>query len=117
MRSSPKSSVRAYSLPPIPKGRTTVKKTRTLLTIPIVGLLVLAGVFSNAPPALANCPPPPGMTSPAGPSVTAQQVENGSANLREFALAAKDRYLVLHGEASHRYDLPLNQQTRLSEEF
>ena len=77
-----------------------MKKTRTLLTIPIVGLLVLAGVFSNAPPALANCPPPPGMTPPAGPSVTAQQVENGSANLREFALAAKDRYLVLHGEAT-----------------
>ena len=74
-------------------------KARTLLTsmIPVVGLLVLA---SFAPPALADCPPPPGMTPPAGPSVTAQQVENGSASLREFALAAKDRYLTLHYEAT-----------------
>ena len=75
-------------------------KTRTLLTIPVVGLLVLAGAFSNAPPALADCPPPPGMTPPAGPSVTAQQVENGSASLMEFALAARDRYLALHGEVT-----------------
>ncbi|MYC14528.1 MAG: T9SS type A sorting domain-containing protein [Gemmatimonadetes bacterium] len=63
---------------------------RTLLTIPIVGLLVLAGVFSNAPPALADCPPPPGVTPPAEPSVTAQQVEDGSATLKEFALALKN---------------------------
>ena len=79
-------------------------KTRTFSTltsmIPVVGILVLAGAFSNAPPALADCPPPPGMTPPAGPSVTAQQVENGSASLREFALAAKDRYLALHGEVT-----------------
>ena len=65
-------------------------KTRTLLTIPIVGLLVLAGVFSNAPPALADCPPPPGVTPPADPSVTAQQVEDGSATLKDFALALKN---------------------------
>ena len=55
-------------------------KTRTLppYLIPIVGLLVLAGVFSNAPPAIADCPPPPGVISPVAPSVTAQQVEDGS---------------------------------------
>ncbi len=66
-------------------------KTRTLLTIPVVGLLVLAGVFSNAPPALADCPLPPGVTPPADPSVTAQQVEDGSATLRDFALAVRER--------------------------
>ena len=66
-------------------------KTRTLLTIPIVGLLVLAGVFSNAPPALADCPLPPGVTPPADPRVTAQQVEDGSATLMDFALAVRER--------------------------
>jgi hypothetical protein len=66
-------------------------KTRTLLTIPIVGLLVLAGVFSNAPPALADCPLPPGVTPPADPRVTAQQVEDGSATVEEFALAVRER--------------------------
>ena len=66
-------------------------KTRTLPTylIPIVGLLVLAGVFSNA---LADCPLPPGVTPPPDPRVTAQQVEDGSAALRDFALVARDRY-------------------------
>ena len=70
-----------------------MKKTRTLPThmIPIVGLLVLAGVFSNAPPALADCPLPPGVTPPAEPSVTAQQVEDGSATLMDFALAVRER--------------------------
>ena len=69
-----------------------MKKTRTLCTyrIPIVGLLVLAGVFSNAPSALADCPLPPGVTPPEDPRVTAQQVEDGSATLRDFALALKN---------------------------
>ena len=68
-------------------------KTRTLLTyrIPVVGLLVLAGVFSNAPSALADCVLPPGATPPAVPSVTAQQVEDGSATLEDFVRAARDR--------------------------
>ncbi len=71
-------------------------KTRTLPTylIPIVGLLVLAGVFSNAPPALADCPPPPGVTSPVPPSVTAQQVEDGSATLQDFALASREQFVI-----------------------
>ena len=64
-----------------------MKKTQTLLT----GLLVLAGVFSNAPPAIADCPLPPGVTPPADPSVTAQQVEDGSATLMDFALAVRER--------------------------
>ncbi len=68
-------------------------KTRTLPTylIPIVGLLVLTGVFSNAPPALADCSLPAGETPPPDPSVTAQQVEDGSATLMDFALAVRER--------------------------
>ena len=75
-------------------------KTRTLLNseylIPIVGLIVLAGIFFNAPPPLAqtqeDCPLPPGVTPPPDPPVTAQQVEDGSATLMDFALAARDQF-------------------------
>ena len=69
-------------------------KARTLLTyaIRVVGLLVLAGVFSNARPALADCPLPAGVTPPADPRVTAQQVEDGSASLMDFTLAARDQF-------------------------
>ena len=68
-----------------------MKKTRTLppYLIPIVGLLVLAGVFSNA---LADCVRLPGTTPPAAPSVTAQQVEDGSATLKDFVLTAADQF-------------------------
>ena len=70
-----------------------MKKTRTLLIykIPVVGLLVLAGVFSNA---LANCPLPEGMTPLAEPSVTAQQVEDGSATLQEFTLVTREQLVI-----------------------
>ncbi len=76
-------------------------KTRTLPTymIPVVGLLVLAGVFSNAPPPLAqtqeDCPLPAGVTPPPDPRVTAQQVENGSASLMDFTLAVKELNLEI----------------------
>ena len=57
-----------------------------------VGLLVLVGVLSNSHAALAQtqdeCPLPAGVERPADPSVTAQQVEDGSATLEEFTLAA-----------------------------
>ena len=70
-------------------------KIRTSLFL-VVGLLVLAGVCSDARPALAQtqeaCPLPAGVTPPAGPRATAQQVETGSATLRDFALAVRDRY-------------------------
>ena len=63
--------------------------------IPVVGLLVLAGAFFVAHPALAqtdlDCPLPPDWTPP---SVTAEQVENGSASLRDFALVARDSFRV-----------------------
>ena len=53
-------------------------------------LLMLAGVFTGGRPALAQetCPLPAGETPPADPSVTAHQVEDGSATLAEFAQAA-----------------------------
>ncbi len=69
-------------------------EARTLLTsayaIPVVGLLVLAGLFSDARPTLADCPLPPGLTPPEDPRVTARQVEDGSASLMDFVLAVKD---------------------------
>ncbi len=67
-------------------------KPRTLLTIPIVGLLVLAGVFFHAHPVLADCQPLPSVTPPAAPAVTAQQVEDGSASLMDFALGVRNQF-------------------------
>ena len=62
----------------------------------VVGLLVLVGIFTDARPAYAQtqeaCPLPDGVTPPPDPPVTAQQVEDGSASLMDFALAARDRY-------------------------
>ena len=68
----------------------------SVCTISVAGLLVLAAVFANAHPALAQtddaCPPPPGVTLPPAPQVTAQQVEDGSATLMEFGLEARNRF-------------------------
>ena len=63
--------------------------------IPLIGLLVLAAMVSGAGPAWAqlDCPLPDGVTPPAVPRVTAQQVEDGSASLADFALAAKAQYV------------------------
>ena len=59
------------------------------------GLLVLAGVFADVRPAFAQtqleCPLPAGVTPPADPRVTAQQVEDGSASLMDFTLAVRER--------------------------
>ena len=61
-----------------------------------IGAVALAGALSDAPPAAAQaggaCPVPAGVTPPPPPRVTAQQVENGSASLMEFALAVRDRF-------------------------
>ena len=72
--------------------RTGTLPTPTSMVL-VVGLFVLAGVFSDARPALAQeaCPLPAGVTPPADPSVTAQQVENGTGSLRDFALDARER--------------------------
>ena len=73
-------------------------RTGTLLTptslVLAVGLLLLAGVLSDARTALAQtqeaCPPPAGGTPPTDLRVTAQQVEDGSASLADFALAVRE---------------------------
>ena len=73
---------------------TATWKARTSL-IPVIGLLALVGMASGAGPAWAqlDCPLPEGVTPPAAPRVTAQQVEDGSASLADFALAAKEQYV------------------------
>ena len=61
----------------------------------VVGL-VLGGVLAGARPTLAqaqdDCALPDGVTPPEAPPVTAQQVEDGSATLMEFTLAAKNQF-------------------------
>jgi len=63
--------------------------------IPVIGLLALAGMACSAGQAWAQleCPLPEGVTPPAPPRVTAQEVEDGSASLADFALAAKEQYV------------------------
>ena len=65
--------------------------------IPVVGLLVLAGLVFDARPTLAqsqgDCVLPEGVTPPKDPRVTAQQVEDGSASLVDFGLAVKRHFL------------------------
>ena len=65
-----------------------------LSKILIVGFLMLVGAFSIARPALAqaqdNCPLPPNTADIPDPSVTVQQVENGSASLADFTRVARD---------------------------
>ena len=62
----------------------------------VVGLLTLAGFLSDGRLATAQsqleCPLPAGVTPVEPPRVTAQQVEDGSAALRDFALAATERF-------------------------
>ena len=57
---------------------------------------MLAGVFFNAHPPSAHtddpCALPDGVTLPPDPPVTAQQVEDGSGSLMDFALAARDQF-------------------------
>ena len=91
---------------------TATSKGRTSW-IPVIGLLVLAGMVSGAGPAWAqlDCPLPAGLTAPPDPSVTAQQVENGSASLKDFALAAK-RYSSrpISGPSETSYDRCVQRQ-------
>ena len=62
----------------------------------VVGLLAWADLSSDARLALAQsqeaCPLPTGATPVDPPSVTAQQVENGTGNLMDFALSSRDRF-------------------------
>ena len=70
------------------------RKTGTCLSL-VLGLIVLAGFCSFVRPALAqlDCPLPAGVTPPEDPRVTAQQVEDGSVSLTDFALAARDQFV------------------------
>ena len=60
------------------------------------GLFVLAGAVLGTGTALGQtqdaCPLPPGATPSPEPRVTAQQVEDGSASLQDFALGARDQF-------------------------
>ena len=71
--------------PPVPKPM-----------ILVLGPLVLASVLFLALPPLAQtqdeCGLPEGADPPEEPPVTAQQVEDGSATLMDFALAARDQF-------------------------
>ena len=73
--------------------KTATWKTSPCLSL-VVGLLVLAGICLDGRHALAqvDCPLPAGVTAPPDPSVTAQEVEDGSATLEAFALAATERF-------------------------
>ena len=67
---------------------TKTRRTGVVLFL-VAGLFVLAGICSGVRPAWAqlDCPPPR-----PEPSVTAQEVEDGSASLMEFALAATEQF-------------------------
>ena len=74
--------------------------------IPAAGLLVLATVFANVHPALAQtddaCPPPSDVTLPPAPQVTAQQVEDGSATPITYRLASSGPVkLVIYNTYAH----------------
>ena len=59
----------------------------------VTGLIVVAGICFDGRSALAqtelDCPLAAGVTPPAAPRVTAQQVEDGSATLMDFTLAVR----------------------------
>ena len=80
----------------------------------VFGLLVLYGVFTDVRPALAqtqvSCPLPDGVAPPPDPAVTAQQVEDGSASLRDFTLAAREQLNVEIGAGQYLYNLCLIRQ-------
>ena len=59
--------------------------------IPVAGFLLLAPLAQ----AQAQCVLPEGATPPEEPQVTAQQVEDGSATLMDFALGARDQFKLM----------------------
>ncbi len=75
--------------------RTGTFRPRTSLVLVVV-LLVLASVFSDTSPVLAqtaqSCPLQPGVTPLSPPAVTAQQAANDPALLDDFALAVRAQY-------------------------
>ena len=67
----------------------------TACLVPIA-LMLASSLFATSP-ALAqepvDCPLPDGVMPPAAPPVTAQQVEDGSGSLTDFALAVRDIFV------------------------
>ncbi len=78
---------------PEPRPRTTIRRTNLLI---VLGLLVMAVSCFEGRLALAQadapCPLPAGVTVPADPPVTAQDVVDGSATLEQFTLAARNQF-------------------------
>ena len=76
--------------------KTRTGKARTFSFL-LIGLIVVAAICSDRRDALAqaslDCPLPDGVTPLAPPSVTAQQVEDGSASLADFALAVRNVFV------------------------
>ena len=68
-------------------------RVRTSISV-VFCSLVLGFVLTDVRPAMAQetCPLPAGATPPADPPVTAQDVEDGSASLEDFALAARAQF-------------------------
>ena len=96
----------AHDLLPTRKGEEPVRTQPWFIqtaAIPVVGLFVVA-LFSDARPTLGavtggaesqgDCVLPEGVAPPKDPPVTAQQVEDGRASLKEFALAVKRYFLT-----------------------
>ena len=74
--------------------QSAIRKTGTCPSL-AAGLLVFSAIFLWVAPALAqqDCPLPEGVTTLADPAVTAQQVEDGSASLADFALAVRNVFV------------------------
>ena len=72
---------------------TGVWRVRTSISV-VFCSLILGFVLTDVRPAMAQetCPLPAGATPPADPPVTAQDVEDGSASLEDFALAARAQF-------------------------
>ena len=77
------------------RDRATANRETSAFRFLAIVLVVLAGACSEPRLSLAQagdtCPPPAGLPPLADPPVTAQQVEDGTGSLREFALAARER--------------------------
>ena len=75
--------------------QTSNRKNRLALFL-MVGLIVLAGIGLGArdgsAQALEACPLPEGVAALPGPAVTAQDVEDGSATLEQFAEVAVSQF-------------------------
>ncbi|MDE2845624.1 MAG: hypothetical protein OXO51_02835 [Gemmatimonadota bacterium] len=77
-----------------------------------IDVIIGSGFYGRAPVTVVPdpCPLPAGVAPPADPAVTAQQVEDGSASLRDFTLAARDRLNVELGDGVYLYNLCLIRQ-------